>query len=67
VGVVVAKRKKFFVALLQGLEPRQLFIDRDLSHRCHLRRGLKTADDDDGIVVETLSSESSSRGGFGHA
>jgi hypothetical protein len=31
----------------------------------HLRRGLKTADDDDGIVVETLSSESFSRGVLG--
>src|SRR3970040_1567535 len=36
VGVVVAKRQKFLVALLQGLEPCQPFIDRDLSHRSTL-------------------------------
>jgi hypothetical protein len=40
-SVVVPKRQEFFVALLQGLEPCQPFIDRDSSHRSTLGAALE--------------------------
>lgn len=45
------------MTLLQRLEPCQSFVDRDLRHTIRLRSTLFASDDDDdGIVVDHLSS-----------
>jgi len=44
--VVVAERKKLLVALLQRLQPRQSFVDRDLRHTATFVGALGVSDHD---------------------
>jgi len=43
------------MALLQRLEPRQAFVNRDLCHRFVVGLTSFSLDDDDAIVIEVLS------------
>jgi hypothetical protein len=59
VCVVVAERQQLLVPPLQRLEPGQPFVDRDLCHVFTCASMPSTSEDDDGIVVETLSNGTS--------
>jgi hypothetical protein len=61
VSIVVAESQKLFMTLLQRLEPGQALIDGDLSHLSASPSMSVASDDDDGIVVEGLSTLAAAR------